>query len=152
MNFTRQPFPNEAPVSKIMCSGARPGTNMARGSVMLSAEYGGSSNRWQLKSAQSLLRAGSEVIKEGATVNDVIKSTVQPTVGAMLGATVDQVASKLIEMRDKHDTALPPNLPIVVPEMVQAGSGRKRRLAPLYKKATKRFKYFSNKHPIIYNF
>ena len=105
-----------------------------------------------IKAAQTLLRAGSEAIKEGATIKDVIKSTVQPNVGAVLGATVDQVASKLIEMRDKHDAALPPNPPIVLPEMIQAGSGRKRRRAPLYKKATKRIKYSSNKHPIIYNF
>ena len=69
----------------------------------------------------------------------------------MLGATVNQVASKLIEMSDKHDAAPPPNPPIVLPEMVQAKSGRKRRRAPLYKKATKRIKYFSNQHPIIYN-
>ena len=65
-----------------------------------------------------MLKAVSETIKEGATVKDIIKSTIQPTVGAVLGATVDQVASKLIEMRDKHDTAPPPNPPIVVYEMV----------------------------------
>ena len=47
-----------------------------------------------IKPAQTLLRAGSEAIKEGATVKEVIKSTVQPTVGSVLGATVDQVASK----------------------------------------------------------
>ena len=97
-----------------------------------------------IKAAQTLLRAGSEAIKDGVTVKDVIKSTVQPTVGAVLGATVDQVASKLIEMRYKHDVAPPPNPPIVLPEMVQAGSGTKRRRAPLYKKATKRIKYSSN--------
>ena len=42
-----------------------------------------------IKGAQTLLRAGSEAIKEGVTVNDVIKSTVQPTVNAVLGITVD---------------------------------------------------------------
>ena len=45
-----------------------------------------------IKAAQTLLRAGSEAIKENATVKDVITSTVQPTVGVVLGATVDQVA------------------------------------------------------------
>ena len=80
-----------------------------------------------IKAAQTLLRAGSEAIKEGATVEDVIKSTVQPTVGAVLGATVDQVASKLIEMRETHDAAPQPNSPIVLPEIVLAGSGRKCR-------------------------
>ena len=43
---------------------------------------------------------------------------VQPTMGAVLGAMVDQVASKLIEMRDMHDAAPPPYPPIVLPEMV----------------------------------
>ena len=105
-----------------------------------------------IKAAQTLLKAGSVAIKEGATVKDVIKSKVQPTVGAVLGATVYKVALKLIEMRDRHDAAPPPNPPIVLPEMVQSGSGRKRRRAPLYKKATKRIKYSSNQHPIIYNF
>ena len=32
---------------------------------------------------------------------------------------------KLIKMRDKHDAALAPNSPIVVPEMVLAWSGIK---------------------------
>ena len=105
-----------------------------------------------IKAAQTLLRAGSEAIKEGATVKDVIKSTVQPTVGAVLGATVNQVASKLIEMRDKHDAAPPSNPPIVVPKTVQMGSGRKRHRAPVYKTPTKRTKYSSTQHPIIYNF
>ena len=105
-----------------------------------------------IKAAQTLLRASSEAIKEGATVKDVIKSTVQPTVGAVLGATVYQVGSQLIEMRDRHAVAPPPNPPIVLPEIVQAGSGRKRRRALLYKKATKHIKYSSNQHPIIYNF
>ena len=36
-----------------------------------------------------MLRADSEAIKEGATVKDVIKLTIQPTVGAVLGASVD---------------------------------------------------------------
>ena len=42
-----------------------------------------------MKGVQALLKAGSEAIKEGATVKDVIKSALQPTVGAVLGATVD---------------------------------------------------------------
>ena len=104
-----------------------------------------------IKGAQTLLKSGSEAIKEGATFNDVIKSTLTPTVGAVLGATVDQVASKLIQMHDNNNAAPPPNPPIVVPEIVQAGSGIKRRRAPVYKKATKRIKYSSTQRPIIYN-
>ena len=68
-----------------------------------------------MECVQPLLIAGSVSIKEGATIKDVIKSTLKPTVGAVLGATVDQVASKLIEMRDNQNDAPPPNPPIVVP-------------------------------------
>ena len=85
-----------------------------------------------MKGAQTLLKAGSEAIKRGATVNDVIKSTLTPTVGAVLGATVDQVASKLIEMRNNQNDSPPSNPPIVLPEMNQAGSGKKRRRRLLY--------------------
>ena len=105
-----------------------------------------------MKGAQTLLKAGSEAIKEGATVKDVVKSVLKPTAGAVLGATVDQVVSKLLKMRDTHNSAPPPNPPIVVPEIVQAGSGRKRRQAPVYKNAPKRIKSSSNHRPIIYNF
>ena len=75
----------------------------------------------------------------------------KPTAGAVLGATVDQVASKLPEMLDTHDSAPPPNPPIVVPEIVKAGSGRKRRHSPVYNKALIRKKYLSKHRPIIYN-
>ena len=105
-----------------------------------------------MKCVQTFLKAGSEAIKEGATVKDVITSTLNPTVGAVLGATVDQVASKLIEMRDNQNDAPPPNPPIVVLEFVQAGSGKKRRGQSIYKKTPKRSKYSSNKRPLIYNF
>ena len=62
-----------------------------------------------MKGVQTLLKAGSEAIKEAATVKDVVKSTLKPTVGAVLGATVVKVAPKLIEMRDTQNDAPPPN-------------------------------------------
>ena len=34
-----------------------------------------------VKGAQTLLKAGSEAIKEGPTVNEVLKSTLKPTMG-----------------------------------------------------------------------
>ena len=105
-----------------------------------------------MKGIQTLLKAGSKAIKEGATVKDVIKSTLKPTVGAVLGATVDQVATKLFEMRNNHNDAPPTNPPIMVPELNQAGSGKKRRIKTVYKKTPKRSKYSSNQRPIIYNF
>ena len=93
-----------------------------------------------MKGVQSLLKAGSEAIKEGATIKDVIKSTLKQTVGTVLGATVSQVASKLIEMLDHQNDAPLPNPPIVVPEFVQAGSCKKRRSRSVYKKTPKRTK------------
>ena len=105
-----------------------------------------------IKGAQTLLKSGSEDIKEGATIKDVIKSTLKPTVCAVLGATVDQVASKLIQIRDNNDAATQPNPLIVVPEIVQAGSSRKRRSALVCKKAIKRIKNLSNQVQIIYNY
>lgn len=77
-----------------------------------------------IKAAKILLRACSDVFKISATVTEVIKSMVQPTVGAVPSATVDQVGSKIIEIRDKHDAAQPPNRLILVPERVQPGSGK----------------------------
>lgn len=49
--------------------------------------------------AQTLLSAGSEVIKKSATVKDVIMSTVEPTVVAMLDASVDLVISFFNSLR-----------------------------------------------------
>ena len=105
-----------------------------------------------MKGIKTLLKAGSEAIKEGATVNDVIQSTLEPTVGEVLGATVDQVASKLIEIRNNLNDAPPPNPPIMLPELNQAGSGKTRRSQTVYKKKPKRSKYSSNQRPSIYNF
>ena len=104
-----------------------------------------------IKGAKTILNSSSEAIKEGPTVKDLIKSALKPTIGAVLGATVDQVASNLIQMCDNHDTEQPPNPPILVPEIVQAGSGRKCRWAFVYKKVTKRIKSLSYQRPIIYN-
>ena len=73
-------------------------------------------------------------------MNDVIKSTLNPTVGAVLKATVDQVASKLIEMRNNHNDAPPSNPPIVLQKLNQMGSNKKRRRRLVYK-APKRSKY-----------
>ena len=73
-----------------------------------------------MKGVQSFSIAGSEAIKEDATVKDVIKSTLKPAVSAVLGATVYQVGSKLIDMFDIQNDAPSPNPPIVVNEFVQA--------------------------------
>ena len=105
-----------------------------------------------IKSVDTLLKAGSEAIKDSATVKNVIKSTLKRTVGAVLCATVDQVDSKLIEMQDNQNDAPPPNRPIVVPEFVQAGSDNKQHSRSIIKKTPKRTKYSSKQRSIIYNF
>ena len=104
-----------------------------------------------MKGAQTLSKAGSDAIKEGATVKDVLLSTLIPTVKAVLGAMVDQVASKLIEMRNNQNDAPPSNPHIVLPELNQAGLCKTRRRRLVYK-APKRSKYSSNQRPIICNF
>ena len=91
-----------------------------------------------MKGVQTLFKTGGEAIKESATVKDVIKSQLKHTVGAVIGATVDQVAAKLIEMRDNRNDAPPPNPPIVLPEFVKPGLGTKRRSRSAYKKTPKR--------------
>ena len=67
-----------------------------QGVAMCSAVFCGLFLQWRgfskplaIKGAKTLLKLGSEAIKEGATIKDVIKSTLKPTVGAVLGATVD---------------------------------------------------------------
>ena len=104
------------------------------------------------KGAQTLLKAISKTIKEGATLKGDIKSILKPTVAAVLGATVDQVVSKLIQMHDNHDSASSPNLPITVQNIVWGGSDNKRRHDFVYKKHLKRIKYWSIKRQIIYHF
>ena len=62
-----------------------------------------------IKGAQTLFKSGSDAIKEGVTINNVIKSTLTPTVGAVVNATFDQVSPKLIHLRDNNDAAPPLN-------------------------------------------
>ena len=102
-----------------------------------------------IKGVQTFLKAGSEAIKDSATVKDVIKSTLKPKVGAVLGATDDQIASKLSEMRNNQNDAPSPNPPIMLHEYNQAGSGQERRRQTVYKKTPKQSKYSSNQRPII---
>ena len=80
------------------------------------------------------MKSGSKAIIKGATVKKVIKSELKPTVGAVLNSTVDWVVSNLIQIRDNHAAEHPPNSTIVVFEIVEAGSHKKRRCAPVYKK------------------
>ena len=158
VTFTRLPFLNEAAV---LITGTR-GTSryqyghglgdVLRGIVYYIPKIANFLKLVVMKGAQTFLKAGSEAINEGATVKDVVMSVLKPTTGVVLGATFDQVVFKLLEMRDNHTSAPPPNLPIVMPEIVQAGSGKKHRHAPVYNKSPKRKKYSSKHRPIIYKF
>ena len=82
----------------------------------------------------------------------IIKFTLKPTVGAVLKATVDQVATTLIEMLDNQNDAFPPNPPNVVPEFLQAGLVNKRRYRFVYKMKFKRIKYFSDSDQLFKSF
>ena len=86
-----------------------------------------------LKGAQTLLKTTSEAIKEGATVNDVLKSTLKPTMGVVLGATAEQLARRLTD--DKPAAAPPPGpaLEALLPVTGQTGSGARKRTHSLYK-------------------
>ena len=111
-----------------------------------------------IKGAQTLLKAGSEAIKDGATVKEVLSSTLKPTIGAVLGVTAEQVANRF---SSEKPTAAPlPGFPteqqggvLVGTEGPQKGSGKKKSL-PVYKKANRSMNrhYFSHpEQPIIYN-
>ena len=73
-----------------------------------------------IKNVLTVLKSNSKAIKDNATVKEVIKSTFKFTVGTVLSATVTQVASTLIEMRDEQNDAHPTNPHIVVTEFVHA--------------------------------
>jgi len=107
-----------------------------------------------MKGAQTLLKAGSEAIKDGATVKDVLTSTLKPTLGAVLGATAEQVASRF--GAEKPSAAPPPAPPNEEPgnAMVgtQRGSGRRKQSHPVYKSVSKGAKRYAAQRPIIYNF
>ena len=43
---------------------------------------------------QTLLKSASEAIKDGSTIKEMLTSTLKPTIGAVLGATAEQVANR----------------------------------------------------------
>lgn len=85
-----------------------------------------------IKGAQTLLKAGSEAIKEGASVKDVLSSTLKPALGAVLGATAEQVQNRFLT--DKSASAPPPGPALEATVSPQSGSGSKRKPShPVYK-------------------
>ena len=112
------------------------------------------------KGFEALLRSGGESMSQGSTWKEALKSSLKPTLGAVLTATADQVAIK--PPPEAPAAAPPPGPPIAHPESVlvgmQGGRGQRggRRARPAYKKSKpKRAKVMSSsfsRHPIIYNF
>lgn len=104
-----------------------------------------------MSGARSLLKAGSEAIKDGATFKDVLKQTLKPTVGSMLSATTEQVANRL--MGDQPTAAPPPGPPdTFTRSQVGSGSRKRKSLYKNEKNKTKRLSKSKNQLPIIYNF
>ena len=62
---------------------------------------------------RTLLTAGGEAIKDGASVKDILSNTLKPTVSSILTSTAEQVSNKLLA--DKPATAPPPAPEIGVP-------------------------------------
>ena len=62
-----------------------------------------------LNGVQTLLKAGNEAIKDGAKVKEILSSTLKPALGAVLGATSEQVANRFTF--EKPTAAPPPSPP-----------------------------------------
>lgn len=113
-----------------------------------------------MKGAQTLLKAGGEALRDGATVQEVLTNTLKPTVGAVLASTAEQVTNRFLI--DKPTAAPgpapaigPPPGTLVDPVPPQTGSGKRRMV---YKPRTHSAKRIARQvrpysHlPIRYNF
>lgn len=81
--------------------------------------------------AKTLLKAGGEALKDGATVQDVLSNTLKPALGAVMASTAEQVTNKFLI--DKPTAAPgpapafgPPPGTLVNPVPQQTGSGKRR--------------------------
>jgi len=110
------------------------------------------------------LKAGSEAIKDGASVKDVLTSAIKPTIGSVLSATADRVAEKLVEKpKPTPDVVIGAQVAPPAPPP-QSGSGKRKSSHPLYKtpktkktnrksvKKNKQHQKFNLKNKLIYNF
>jgi hypothetical protein len=110
--------------------------------------------------AKTLLKAGGEALKDGATVKEVLSNTLKPAVGAVLASTAEQVTNKFLI--DKPTAAPgpapaigPPPGTLVAPVPPQTGSGKRRMVYKPSKRSTKRISRHLqpyNHSPIHYNF
>lgn len=74
----------------------------------------------------SLLNAGSKAIKTGATVKEVLKPTLKPTVRFLLYATAKQLANRLAA---NQLTAAQTPSPLNTYTASQIGTGTRKRLS-----------------------
>lgn len=126
-----------------------------------------------VRGAQTALKAGGEALTNTSSLKDVLRSTIKPTVGSLLGATAEQLSK---HMSDERSAAAPPpgsslqaTLPIPATttdvngvQQTGKGKGKRRRREVVYKSpsvSNKRFKTFSgasktqlHPQPIRYNF
>ena len=90
--------------------------------------------------AQTLLRTTGDALKEGATVQDVLKAAIRPTVSSVLGATAEQVATRLGD--DKPIAAPPPGPAPAIPPPQQGSGHRKRRTLYKHSKPYPKLSFF----------
>lgn len=91
--MTRQFCPNEAMVSIFRCLAEPQDTNnICCGIFWFIQTNAQFTKSITIQKALNYLNAGSENIKEGATLNKVMKSTLDAAVTTVVGTTVDQVS------------------------------------------------------------
>ena len=112
-----------------------------------------------MKGAQSLLKAGGEALKDGATVKKILTNMLKLSVGTVLATTAEQVANHFLA--DKPTAAPgpaptigPPPGALMEPLQPQTGSGKRHsvyKLRPRPPKRSARYVQPYSNFPIRYN-
>jgi len=113
-----------------------------------------------MNGARTLLKAGGEALKDGATVQEVLTNTLKPAIGSVLATTAEQVTNRFLI--DKPTAAPgpapaigPPPGTFVDPVPPQTGSGKRRMVFKPRTHSAKRIARHVqpyNHLPIRYNF
>ena len=131
-------FFNKAPNLKFRCSGGPLNSNISRVLTMVFAVNRGIVFRWQdlltgiykISNYFFPIRQRSHQRRCNNRKRNIISRQIQTI--AVVNGLFDQIANRLIQMKDSHDAALPSNPSIVVFELVLSGSCSQRRLKHLY--------------------
>lgn len=106
---------------------------------------------------KTLFKAGSEAMKDGASVQEVLSNTLKPTIGSIAASTAEQVTNKLLT--DRPSTAPPPAPVIGVPPgtlvnsmPTQVGTGKRRSVYKSRAHKAKRFAHPYTPLSFRYNF